>query len=155
MCPETCSLWVICERAQYMLKSVLHEIPCTSRHVTSSFVTSSWVWGLPSKCAVPWLVKLFADITVPKRSLQYSQNPAALWSLLTYWRSWDLPEKLPTVQPFRKFPAILRNPKVHHRVHKSPPLVPILSQLDPVHTIPSYLSKIHFNIIHPPTSWSS
>jgi hypothetical protein len=49
------------------------------------------------------------------------------------------------VQPFRKFPAILRNPKVHHRVHKSTPLVPILSQFDPVYTIPSYLSKIHFN----------
>jgi hypothetical protein len=145
--------------------------------------------------------------------------------LLTYVRSWALPEKLPIVQPFRKFPAILRNPKVHHRVHKSPPLVPIMSQFDPVHTIPSYLSlrsililsthlrlghpsgvfpsgiptnaiqkipgnskepegsspcsqepstgpypepvrsrpyhpilslsKIHFNIVHPPTSWSS
>jgi hypothetical protein len=27
-------------------------------------------------------------------------------------------------------------------------------QYDSVHTIPSYLSKIHFNIVHPP-SWSS
>jgi hypothetical protein len=59
------------------------------------------------------------------------------------------------VQPFRKFPAILRNPKVPHRVHKRPPVVPILSEFDPFPTIPSYLYKIHFNIVHPPTSWSS
>jgi hypothetical protein len=26
---------------------------------------------------------------------------------------------------------------------------------NPVHTTPSYLSKIHFSIIHPPMSWSS
>jgi hypothetical protein len=76
------------------------------------------------------------------------------WDLLTYVWSWALHEKLPIVQPFGKFPAILRNWKVHHRVHKNPPLVPILSQFDPVPTIPSYL-KIHFNIVHPPTSWSS
>jgi hypothetical protein len=25
---------------------------------------------------------------------------------------------------------------------------------EPIHTTPSYLSKIHFNIVHPPTSWS-
>jgi hypothetical protein len=30
-----------------------------------------------------------------------------------------------------------------------------LSQIDPIYTIQSYLSKIHFNIVHPPTSWSS
>jgi hypothetical protein len=54
----------------------------------------------------------------------------------------------------QKLPSIVRSPKVYYRVHKSPPLVPILSQISPVHTAPSYLSKIRFNIVHLPTSWS-
>jgi hypothetical protein len=28
-------------------------------------------------------------------------------------------------------------------------------QSNPIHSILSYLSKLHFNIVHPPTSWSS
>jgi hypothetical protein len=55
----------------------------------------------------------------------------------------------------QELPKILWNPKVHCRLHKSPLLVPILSQIDPAHTTLSYLSKIHFNIVHPRTSWSS
>jgi hypothetical protein len=65
------------------------------------------------------------------------------------------------VSPFREaascaaaeeLPNILLNPKVHYRVHKIPLLVSILSHIKPNHTAPSYLSKIHFNIIHRPTS---
>jgi hypothetical protein len=39
--------------------------------------------------------------------------------------------------------------KVHHRVHKSPPNDPILSQLNLVRPIDHYLPKVHLNVILP------
>jgi hypothetical protein len=42
---------------------------------------------------------------------------------------------------------ILWNSTVRCRVHKSPPLVPTLSQINLVYVLPSYSFKIQFNII--------
>jgi hypothetical protein len=50
-----------------------------------------------------------------------------------------------------------QNSEVHHRMHDSPPMVPILSQVNPLRTPPppSNLPRIHFDPIRPSMPWSS
>jgi hypothetical protein len=47
----------------------------------------------------------------------------------------------------QELPSILWNQKLHYRVRKSLQIVPVLSQINSVHTTPSYLSEIQLRLV--------
>jgi len=76
-------------------------------------------------------------------------NKYLLTYLLTYSTEQSLSWKANWFSTNQEIPRILWNPKVHYLIHKYLSPVPILSQLDLVHTPTSQFLKIHLNIILP------
>jgi hypothetical protein len=64
------------------------------------------------------------------------------WRKLTQWTR-VIFKKLIVIQLVTKFPALMEPEGLLNLVHKSPPLDPILGQMNPVHIIIRYFFKIH------------
>ena len=94
-------------------------------------------------------------VTTSTESTWYDIFVRSIYLLLTYSMEQSRLSETNRFSARQEFPRISRNPKIHYRTHKSPPPVPILSQLDPVHTPTSRFLKIHLIIILRSTPGSS
>jgi hypothetical protein len=93
--------------------------------IVYAFLTSPMCAGRSSHLTVPDYVTLttIKELTTWSRAL----SSEAASSLAT-----------------QEFPKILWNPKVHYRVHKRPPVVPSLSQINPTLATTSFFCNITF-----------
>jgi hypothetical protein len=95
--------------------------------------TQNWTWGSPMR----------------NLRLTASNNNNIIWLIPWSWAHLEKPQVAHLLKNFPTFYGTRMFISVH--VHKSPPLAPTLSQINPVRITPTSLSKIYFItiIIHP------
>ena len=79
---------------------------------------------------------------LPTHLLNYSMEQSPSWEANLFLTSQEILR-------------IIWNPKVNYNIHKCPPLVPNLYQIDPLHVPTSHFLQIYLNIIFPSTPESS
>ena len=154
--PSECWVWSSYEEDCYSLQVCDCAVWWKFNNFCLKNSTMNWLAVSSSEMLLVWTRS--PDVTSQKTNLPTSAEPVPSY-LLTYLLNHSVKQS-PSLQTHwfwtsQEIPRISWNPKFHYRIHKSPPPVPILSQLDPVHTPTSHFLKIHLNIILPSTPGSS
>jgi len=119
------------------------------------FVLNKEIWNL--RCWFLHIAVLWqkASVLIRKLMSRTSVDVLRVTSWQTYLRIYSMVQSSSWESNWfaasQGIPRISRNPKVHYRIHKRPPSVPILGQPNPVHIPKSHLLEIQPNIIHPST----
>jgi len=115
---------------------------CMCLYVRVCFLVSVYVTGVAKlKLFVQW-----SEVHV-QQNLQFRIIIKCSLNMFipTPWSSpsWEANSHLANQERYR----LLWNPEVHYHVHKSPPVVPILNQMHPVHNFPPNFLRIHSVVI--------
>jgi len=85
----------------------------------------------------------------------YLTQDKVKWHIILTYSVEQSPLEANRFSASQEIPRILWKSNVHYRIHECPSPVPVLSQLDPAHTLTSHFLKVHLNIILPSTPGSS